>query len=114
MGDLFWNKVFGALLAVVLGVMGLQTLSDMVFSSGEGGHHGEEEQSLNEWAQRALSKTPHYTTIGESGPDHAKEFTVEAIIGERCYGVGCGGTKQQAEQAAARAAIDRGGAVDPA
>ena len=68
---------------------------------------------LNEWAQRALGKTPHYTTIGESGPDHAKEFTVEAIIGERCYGVGCGGTKQQAEQAAARAAIDHGGAVDP-
>ena len=64
MGDLFWNKVFGALLAVVLGVMGLQTLSDMVFSSGEGGHHGEEEQSLNEWAQ---SRFNYYTEIAETG-----------------------------------------------
>ncbi|QYJ01307.1 cytochrome c family protein [Thalassovita mediterranea] len=64
MGDLFWNKVFGALLAVVLVVMGLQTLSGMVFSSGEGGHHGEEAHSLNEWAQ---SRFAYYTEIAETG-----------------------------------------------
>lgn len=64
MGDLFWNKVFGALLAVVLVVMGLQTLSGMVFSSGEGGHHGEEDHSLNEWAQ---SRFAYYTEIAETG-----------------------------------------------
>ncbi len=62
---------------------------------------------LQEWAQSILGKTPHYATIGESGPDHAKEFTVEAIIGERRYGVGHGGSKQQAEQVAARAALNR-------
>ncbi len=64
MGDLFWNKVFGALLAVVLVVMGLQTLSGMVFSSGEGGHHSEEAHSLNEWAQ---SRFAYYTEIAETG-----------------------------------------------
>ena len=79
MGDLFWNKVFGAILAVVLVVMGLQTLSGMVFSSGEGGHHGEEAHSLNEWAQSRFS---YYTEIAETGgagaavlrPEHASRF----------------------------------------
>ena len=93
MGDLFWNKVFGALLAVVLGVMGLQTLSDMVFSSGEGGHHGEEEQSLNEWAQ---SRFNYYTEIAETGGaggeadgdarDEARAAALEehtALVGEQ-------------------------------
>ncbi|MEO1040176.1 MAG: cytochrome c family protein [Pseudomonadota bacterium] len=32
MGDLFWNKVAGALLALFLIVMGLQTVADMVYS----------------------------------------------------------------------------------
>ena len=75
-------------------------------------NHLDPKSRFQEWAQSAMGETPHYTTIDESGPDHAKEFTVEAIIGERCYGIGHGGSKQQAEQDAARAAIDRGGAVD--
>ena len=38
MGELGLNKIFGAVLAAALGIMGLQTISSMVFS--EGGHHG--------------------------------------------------------------------------
>ncbi len=69
-------------------------------------NHLDDKSRLQEWAQSALGKTPHYVTIEESGPDHSKEFTVEAIIGERRYGVGRGCSKQQAEQAAARAAMN--------
>lgn len=64
MGDLFWNKVFGAILAVILGIMALQALSSTVFGHGGGGHHGEEEHSLNEWAQ---SRFAYYTEIAETG-----------------------------------------------
>ena len=43
MGELGLNKIFGAILAAALGIMGLQLISDMVFSSGgHHGHHGEE------------------------------------------------------------------------
>jgi cytochrome c len=73
MGDLFWNKVFGCILAVVLGIMGLQLLSDTVFGSGEGGHHGEETHSLNEWAQ---SRFAYYTEIAETGGAGAAEEEV--------------------------------------
>ncbi|WP_018149512.1 c-type cytochrome [Henriciella marina] len=96
MGDLFWNKTFGAILAVVLGVMALQTLSDMAFSSGEGGHHGEEDESLNEWAQSRFS---YYTEIAETGGAGGEEeevYDLGALLaaadpssGERAFKAKC-------------------------
>jgi len=48
---------------------------------------------------------PTYVTVGESGPPHAREFSVEARIGQNVYGKGIGPSKQAAEQAAARDAL---------
>jgi ribonuclease-3 len=61
--------------------------------------------SLQELAQGRMHQTPRYRTVSESGPDHAKEFTVEATIGGEVYGEGKGLSKQQAAQEAARAAL---------
>jgi ribonuclease-3 len=63
--------------------------------------------SLQEVAQASMHHTPRYTTIGESGPDHAKEFTVAVTIGDMVYGQGTGASKQLAAQAAALAALER-------
>jgi ribonuclease-3 len=63
--------------------------------------------SLQEIAQGRLHKTPRYRTVAESGPDHAKEFTVEATIGGDVYGAGKGHSKQEAAQEAARDALER-------
>ena len=60
---------------------------------------------LQELAQGRMHKTPRYRTVSESGPDHAKEFTVEATIGGEAFGEGKGASKQQAAQEAARAAL---------
>jgi len=60
---------------------------------------------LQELAQSNLRITPTYRTVDEHGPDHAKEFTVEAIIGSRAYGQGTGYSKQTAAQAAAENAL---------
>jgi ribonuclease-3 len=60
---------------------------------------------LQELAQSIYRVTPTYRTIGEQGPDHAKEFTVEALIGQKSYGQGTGLSKQTAAQAAAEQAI---------
>jgi ribonuclease-3 len=62
---------------------------------------------LQEIAQGRLHHTPRYCTVGESGPDHAKTFIVEVHIGGEAYGTGSGGSKQQAAQAAAQAALER-------
>jgi ribonuclease-3 len=40
-----------------------------------------------------------------SGPDHAKEFTVQVLVGDEMWGVGNGRSKQRAAQAAAHAAL---------
>jgi ribonuclease-3 len=61
---------------------------------------------LQQVSQGRWRITPSYRTMAESGPDHAKEFTVEAIIGGRVIGRGTGRTKQAAEQEAARAALE--------
>ena len=46
-----------------------------------------------------------YRMVGESGPDHAKTFTVEVLLNGVAVGAGHGHSKKEAEQAAAHAAI---------
>ena len=60
---------------------------------------------LQELSQAELEITPSYRTIGESGPDHAKEFVVEAMIGRQVYGRGVGRSKQAAARDAAQHAL---------
>lgn len=60
---------------------------------------------LQETAQSHYQLTPTYRTVKEQGPDHAKEFTVEAVIGDKTYGTGMGFSKQSAAQAAAQEAL---------
>lgn len=67
---------------------------------------------LQEWSQGEWQLTPIYRTVAQHGPDHAKEFTVEVLIGGRVFGVGGGRSKQVAEQEAARDALLRAAPVD--
>jgi ribonuclease-3 len=62
---------------------------------------------LSEVAQGRLHHTPRYLTVSASGPDHARWFTVQVVIGETAYGEGSGPSKQQASQEAAREALRR-------
>ncbi|MGB1068585.1 MAG: c-type cytochrome [Henriciella sp.] len=53
MGELGLNKVFGAILAVALVILGLREVSSIVFG---GGHHGEHHYaSVNEWAAESFA-----------------------------------------------------------
>lgn len=65
--------------------------------------------SLQEKAQDAEGVTPHYAVIRESGPDHDKQFVVGVYIKEKLLAEGAGKSKQEAEQAAARDALDKKG-----
>jgi ribonuclease III len=60
---------------------------------------------LQEWAQATLNQTPVYRTISATGPDHARQFTLEVSVAGRVYGTGSGLSKQSAAQAAAQAAL---------
>ena len=62
---------------------------------------------LQELVQARLRRTPRYSTVSASGPDHAKEFTVQVSIGGKLYGRGKGRNKQEAAQNAAEVALER-------
>lgn len=60
---------------------------------------------LQEIVQAQYEEALHYELLGEEGPDHNKQFCVEARIGDRAVGEGRGRTKKAAEQEAAYQAL---------
>jgi ribonuclease-3 len=61
---------------------------------------------LQELATRRFDQLPRYE-LEEAGPDHAKRFSATVYLGGDALGRGEGGSKKQAEQAAARQAWER-------
>ncbi len=61
---------------------------------------------LQERVQARVHCTPVYRTVSQTGPDHAKEFLVQAVVGPQVIGQGVGPNKQAAEQAAAQDALE--------
>jgi ribonuclease-3 len=62
---------------------------------------------FQEEAQARFKLTPIYNVIEEIGPDHDKRFIVGAYLGEKEYGRGEGASKQRAEEAAAKEALNQ-------
>jgi len=61
---------------------------------------------LQEKAQEEHSETPAYEVVKEAGPDHDKKFIAAAMIGGKAVAQGEGRSKQEAEQEAARKALE--------
>ena len=61
---------------------------------------------VQEKSQEYLNVTPSYKVISEVGPDHDKHFTVAIFFGTDHIAEGKGHSKQEAEQAAARRALE--------
>jgi ribonuclease-3 len=59
-----------------------------------------------EWCQKQFDCLPQYVTVRESGPDHQKQFEVHVLIKGEIFGVGIGSSKKEAEQMAARQALE--------
>ncbi len=68
---------------------------------------GDFKTDLQELCQREFEMLPHYRTIRETGPDHEKQFEVEILIRGERYGVGVGKSKKEAEQMAAKHALEK-------
>ncbi len=64
---------------------------------------------FQEQAQRHRGITPHYDILREEGPDHARQFVAGAFIGEEMIAQGTGQSKQEAQRAAALAALEKMG-----
>ncbi len=68
--------------------------------------HIDPKSRLQEYTQEHFGITPHYDVLSETGPDHAKEFTVLVRINDRELGRGVGNSKQAGQVAAATSALE--------
>ncbi len=69
--------------------------------------HTNYKSHLQEYVQSTFRTHPSYRIRSEIGPDHSKHFVVEVVVGKRTLGEGKGHNKKEAEQAAARDALER-------
>jgi ribonuclease-3 len=63
--------------------------------------------ALQELVQRRGEVQIRYDLIGESGPDHNKTFSFSVSVDGQTVGEGSGRTKKEAEQMAARRALEK-------
>ena len=61
---------------------------------------------LQEYTQTHFNGIPNYKIVNEKGPAHAKEFEVAVLVQENIRGRGNGKSKKEAEQAAAKSALE--------
>ena len=63
--------------------------------------------ALQERVQALGRPLPEYRIAGEAGPDHRKVFSIEVVVGGEVLGAASGKAKKEAEQEAARLALER-------
>ena len=62
---------------------------------------------LQELVQRRPDQLLRYELVSAAGPDHNKVFTACVLLNEQTVGLGSGRSKKEAEQAAARTALEQ-------
>lgn len=61
---------------------------------------------LQDYCQKKYQKPPYYNVLSEEGPDHSKIFKISVMIDEKEIGVGSGSSKKEAQQSAAKNALE--------
>jgi ribonuclease III len=85
----------------------LRELGAQVEAAGQPNYFGRDHKSRLQEALQALGRPlPIYRVAGEVGPDHRKLFHVEVVVGADTIAQGVGRTKKDAEQEAAKAALE--------
>ena len=69
--------------------------------------------ALQELLQQAWRTNPEYRVVQESGPAHARAYTVDVLRDGAVIGTGAGASKRDAETAAARHALEHLRAAAP-
>ncbi|MBW3594402.1 MAG: ribonuclease III [Actinobacteria bacterium] len=106
-------NVFEALVGAVYLDRGLAALSESLvplfeprLEASVSGTRYDSKTALQEIALRSSGQLPAYR-LASSGPDHDKRFEAEVFLGHESFGSGSGRSKKEAEQNAARRALER-------
>lgn len=106
------NSIVGNAMEAVLGAMYLEAgfeptrkFIEKLLSKRKRLVSADYKSRLQEWAQKKYKIPPDYRVRRSYGPDHAKTFEMEVLLGADVLGEGSGKSKKEAEQAAARDAL---------
>jgi len=84
----------------------MRILGPEIRGIAENGREANHKSELQQLSQKGTGITPHYRLVTSTGPDHGKVFEVVAVIAARRFPAGFGRSKKEAEQAAARRALE--------
>lgn len=84
----------------------VRTTSDHIDDCSTPENRENYKSALQQHVQRWLSATPRYEALDEQGPDHSKCFEICVVIGNKRFPSAWGPTKKEAEQEAARRALE--------
>lgn len=84
----------------------LRFIPQKVDIAAAGGAFKDYKTILQEIVQKNKQEKLEYRLAGQSGPDHNKRFTMEVWLNSNLFASGTGHSKKEAEQLAARHALD--------
>jgi ribonuclease-3 len=83
-------------------------MRDAIDAGAERNFVGQDYKSALQERVQALGRPlPEYRVAGEAGPDHRKTFSIDVVVGGEVLGSASGKAKKEAEQEAARLALER-------
>lgn len=100
-GGVYLDGGLGAATTLVL-----HLLDERIDEVLHGGLASDHKSRLQEYAARRFGHLPRYV-LSEEGPEHEKRFSARVELSGSSWGEGQGRTKKEAEQAAARTAVER-------
>ncbi len=108
------SDAFEALIGAIYLDGGIDKAGQFILSAMEDIHRNIKSKNVfrdyktqfQEIMQKQSEQQISYRIIDEKGPDHDKVFISELLVGNKPYGTGEGRTKKEAEQNAAKAAIE--------
>ncbi len=106
--------LFEALIGAIYLDSGLQSVKNFIFSNFNDEIEAILKTPLSNWkallqdlCQKKYQKPPSYHVIHEEGPDHSKIFRISVLIDTLEIGCGTGQSKKEAQQAAAKDALEK-------
>jgi ribonuclease-3 len=85
----------------------LRFFEDMLKRTCATGGTRDYKTELQELCQEFLKQLPEYRVVSETGPDHQKQFEIELSVKSEVLGSGKGRNKKEAEQKAAKEALEK-------
>lgn len=101
-GALYLDQGFAAASEFIL-----EQLKVDIINVAEGNHIQDYKTMLQEVIQEDGNMRPEYEVVDEEGPDHNKTFKVAVKLNKDNLGSGRGSSKKEAEQEAAKVALDK-------